>query len=328
MQNLDIRVINQSCLWIKNQPVWLCTVLTTFGSSPRPPGALMVINAEGNFCGSLSGGCIEDDFVTRVREGYFRQPSQIVRYGDRGLTPDRALPCGGILDILIEYLEPNEKNSIYLDAIQQSLTRHIPLNKRIRPPLACHSLIEAAWSSSTMVRRQNEEISITLAAAPGIIIAGLSAVALYCAEFAVGLGFETVICEHRDEILENFRDQIGPHSKLEKVFPARYLEQHGCHANTAIVALTHDPRMDDLTMMEAVNTDSFYIGVMGSKRNTENRMARLARTGGMTQEELRRIHAPIGIDIGSKTPAEIALAVMADIVKTKNSLNHCTELRK
>ncbi|PBI79258.1 XshC-Cox1 family protein [Rahnella victoriana] len=318
MQSLDISVISQSARWINDQSIWLCTVLSTFGSSPRPPGTLMVINRDGHFCGSLSGGCIEDDFIQRIRDGDFRQPSQVVRYGDGGLTPDRALPCGGVLDILIEYLAPTAANQAYIAGIGQSLNRHFALKKRITPPAACHSLTQETWRSSTIVERDTSEIVITLACAPRIIIAGLSAVAVFCAEFASGLGFETVICEPREDILENFRGQISGSPILETVFPARYLEQHGCHANTAIVALTHDPRMDDLTMMEAVNTDAFYIGVMGSLRNSQNRIRRLETTGGMTAEELTRIHAPIGIDIGSKTPAEIALAVMADIVRIKN----------
>ncbi|PKE30812.1 XshC-Cox1 family protein [Rahnella sp. AA] len=318
MQSLDISVISQSANWIKEQPIWLCTVLSTFGSSPRPPGTLMVINGSGHFCGSLSGGCIEDDFIQRIRDGDFREPSQVVRYGDGGLTPGRALPCGGVLDILIEYLEPTAANALYIAQIRQSQNRHVSLKKQIIPPFACHSLTEEVWKSSTLVGRNDNGITITIACAPCIIIAGLSAVAVFCAEFASGLGFETIICEPREDILENFHPQIAGRFTLEKVFPARYLEQHGCHPNTAIVALTHDPRMDDLTMMEAVNTDAFYIGVMGSLRNSQNRLNRLKTTAGMTGDELARIHAPVGMDIGSKTPAEIALAVMADIVRVKN----------
>lgn len=105
---------------------------------------------------------------------------------------------------------------------------------------------------------------------------------------------------------------------LRHEFPAKILEKENCHQNTAIVALTHDARMDDLTMMEAVNTPAFYLGVMGSDKNSQSRMARLQRIGGLEPHQLARIHAPIGLPIGSKTPAEIALAIMADIVRVKN----------
>lgn len=318
MQSLDISVITQSSIWIKNQAIWLCTVLNTFGSSPRPPGTLMVINNQGIFYGSLSGGCIEEDFIERIKEGNFRMASQIVRYGDGGLTPNRALPCGGILDILIEYLEPTDANILYIAEISNSLNRHSSLKKRITPPYACHSLTEEAWKSHTVVERGKNEIVISMASTPRLIIAGLSAVAIYCAEFGIALGFETIICEPREETLSNFQDRIPSDCILEPIFPALYLERNSCHPNTAIVALTHDPRMDDLTMMEAVNTQAFYIGVMGSHRNSQNRLKRLEIIGDMTPDQLNRIHAPVGIDIGSKTPAEIGLAVMADIVGEKN----------
>lgn len=278
----------------------------------------MVINGSGNFCGSLSGGCIEDNFIQRIQNGDFRQLSQIVRYGDGGLAPDRALPCGGVLDILVEYLEPTPVNYTYLSKISQSLNSFSSLEKRISPPGACQVLREVDWRSNTVVTRTENEIIITLASAPRIIIAGLSAVAVFCVGFASSLGFDTIICEPRADVLDNFRAQLTGSYTLDSRFAARYLEENSCHPNTAIVALTHDPRMDDLTMMEAVNTDAFYIGVMGSSRNSENRLKRLASIAGMTTKELARIHAPIGIDIGSKTPAEIALAVMADIIRVKN----------
>ena len=112
-----------------------------------------------------------------------------------------------------------------------------------------------------------------------------------------------------------------PHVKLMKVMPASYISQGGCHAATAIVALTHDPRLDDLTLLEAVRTPAFYIGAMGSRRTSEKRMERVRRIGGLDDDALDRIHAPIGLKLGSKTPAEIALAVMADIVRVSNGVS-------
>ena len=102
---------------------------------------------------------------------------------------------------------------------------------------------------------------------------------------------------------------------------ASYISQGGCHAATAIVALTHDPRLDDLTLLEAVRTPAFYIGAMGSRRTSEKRMERVRRIGGLDDDALDRIHAPIGLKLGSKTPAEIALAVMADIVRVSNGVS-------
>ena len=318
MQHIDLQVIDQGQRWLVSQPVWLCTVLCTFGSSPRPPGTMMVITADGDYCGSLSGGCIEEDFIRRIRNGDFQQPSQRVRYGDGGLTPDRTLPCGGVLDILIEHLQPSDDNAQRLAQLHGALAGHLALQKVITLPRACERLEEIVWRSSTVVEQQGDRITLTIAAPPRLIVAGLSTVALYCASFAVSLGFETIVCENRPDFLANFASQLDGAVRLEKCFPARYLEEQSCHANTAVVALTHDPRMDDLTMMEAVHTPAFYLGVMGSQRNSANRRQRLAQIGDLSAADLARIHAPIGMDIGSKTPAEIALAVMADIVKAKN----------
>jgi xanthine dehydrogenase accessory factor len=145
-------------------------------------------------------------------------------------------------------------------------------------------------------------------------------VALYCANFAQALGFETLVCEHREDVLLNLADELDASVTLIRQFPANYLEREGCHYGTAILSLTHDPRIDDLTMMEAVNLPAFYIGAMGSQNNSRRRKERLVRIGELHPEQLDRIHAPIGMDIGSKTPAEIALSIMADIVRHKNGL--------
>lgn len=318
MQHLDNQVISRATEWLTHEPVWLCTVLTTYGSSPRAPGALMAATTDGRYCGSLSGGCVEEDFLQRIAAGEYQQPSQIVRYGEGGLTPNIALPCGGSLDVLIEYLPATAGNRDYLQRMGMALAGHYALNKSLTLPAACDHLALTGYHSATQVSREGDCVTLHLAAPPRLLIAGLSSVALYCAEFASALGFEVVVCECRDDVLENFLPSLKADIRLEKQFPAKYLEQQNCHANTAIVALTHDPRMDDLTLMEAVNTPAFYIGAMGSQRNSARRRERLQTIAGFSADDFARLHAPVGLSIGSKTPAEIALAVMADIVKHKN----------
>jgi xanthine dehydrogenase accessory factor len=318
MQHLDMSVIRQARDWLAGQPVWLCTVLNTYGSSPRSPGALMVATADNRFCGSLSGGCVEEDFLQRIAQGEYQQASQIVRYGEGGLEPGIALPCGGVLDILVEYLPATAGNVAYLEKMGDALSGHFALQKCLTLPDPCCHLEVTDFADITQVERNGQHVTLHIAAAPRLLIAGLSSVALYCADFASSLGFEVLVCENRPEALENFADLLKPEITLIKQFPANYLEQNSCHANTAIVALTHDPRMDDLTMMEAVNTPAFYIGAMGSQKNSARRLERLHNLAELSPEELQRIHAPIGLPLGSKTPAEIALAVMADIVKRKN----------
>ncbi|QGY32425.1 XdhC family protein [Pantoea cypripedii] len=318
MQNLDIQVLNEALNWAENQEIWLCTVLSTFGSSPRPPGTMMVIRHDGKLCGSLSGGCVEEDFLARMLRSEFSLASQVIRYGDGGLTPDRALPCGGVLDILVERLPKGEISIAYLMHMKEAISGALTLKKIIQLPGSCTYLQPCEYSSSTIAHYDDRQVHLTLAAAPRLIIAGLSVVAIFCANYAVSLGFETLVCENRPDALANFSTSLVSEVKIIEQFPASYLEKYSCHANTAIVSLTHDPRMDDLTMMEAVHTPAFYIGAMGSIKNSLRRRERLRGIAELTDVDLQRIHAPIGLQIASKTPAEIALSVMADIVRHKN----------
>lgn len=320
MQRLDLQVLEQARRWNLEGPVWLCTVLSTFGSSPRPPGTMMVIREGGNYCGSLSGGCVEEDFLQRLSEGAFRQPSQIIRYGEGGLHPDRALPCGGVVDILIEYLLPDAHSQACLQQMEAALRGAVALRKEVQLPERCISLERCDYASSTLAHYDSERVTLTLAAAPRLIVAGLSSVAVFCANFAGALGFDVILLENRPEFIDNFAPLLNPPLHIEQIFPAKYIEQQGCHAHSAVVALTHDPRIDDLTLMEAIHTPAFYIGAMGSAGNSEKRRRRLREYGEFSEAEIKRIHAPIGMDIGSKTPAEIALAVMADIVRHKNGV--------
>ncbi|WP_215787695.1 XdhC family protein [Pantoea dispersa] len=320
MHSLDVQVVRMAQQWAEAQPVWLCTVLSTYGPSPRPPGAMMVIRADGRCSGSLSGGCVEENFITRVQQQAFSAASQLVRYGEGGDTPDRALPCGGVLDILVERLPAGAATLRYLQQLEDALTGARAITKRLTLPQPCHALEPAPYTRRTRTQVTDGDIVLTLSAAPRLILAGLSSVAVYCANFALALGFETIVCEHREEVLSNMAAELAPDVKLVQQFPAAYLEREGCHAATAILSLTHDARIDDLTMMEAVNLPAFYLGAMGSQRNSAKRKARLSAIAELTPAQLQRIHAPVGLDIGSKTPAEIALAIMADIVRHKNGL--------
>lgn len=278
----------------------------------------MAVNAAGEWCGSLSGGCVEQSFLRQIKAGQWRQSSQIVTYGDDGIEPDTRLPCGGRLDVLVEYLQSGDNTLSYLNRMLIAVDGIKPLQKQLILPEACYSLNEVSQKSDPFVDISTGMVTIWHGASPKLIVAGWSSVAEYCVSFAYSLGFEVIICEPRPEFLAQLLPLVRSPVQVVEQFPAMYLETESCHSQTAIVALTHDARMDDLTVMEAVNTPAFYIGVMGSAKNSENRLERLAQIGGLTESELKRIHAPIGLDIGSKTPSEIALSVMADIVKHKN----------
>ena len=318
MESLDVNVLKQGLSWVVSQPIWLCTVISTFGSSPRPPGAMRVINSDGQYHGSLSGGCIEESFIKLITQGALQQESEVVRYGAGGLLPNKALPCGGIVDIVVEKCLPGTESLAYLQTMLDALRGKYSLIKKITPPESCKVLTKIAFVKTPQVNCHDSSIDITLSAPLTVVIAGLSNVAIFCANFSAALGFKTVVCEHREGERASLAHELSASIEVINEFPAKYLERSGCHPATAILALTHDYRIDDLTMMEAVLTPAFYIGAMGSINTSNARKLRLLRSGGVSRHELARIRAPIGLNIGSKTPAEIALSIMADIIRSKN----------
>lgn len=333
MQSLDYRVVDQAIQWMANhRTIWLCTVLSTFGSSPREPGSLMVACADGDHLGSLSGGCVEEDFLECLANGEYELPAIIVRYGSPGDGPENArirLPCGGILEVLVERMLPSPENLAHLEQVrgalageklggkpgEQELARHIRLTDGM-------SWLEEAQPAGPRVMREEgaERVSIRIGPIAKLVLAGYSTVAEACASFAINLGYQVVLCDPREEVTRHLKLPEGV--EFIPILPSLYIANNGaCTPSTAVVAVTHDPRIDDLAMMAAVKTSASYIGVMGSVRTSRARSERLSRTGGLTEAEIERIHMPIGLNLGSKTPSEIALAIMADIVRVRRGLN-------
>lgn len=318
MQHLDLQVVEQAQDWLNaGETIWFCTVLSTFGSSPREPGSIMVARADGRHLGSLSGGCVEEDFLERLQAGEFSQRVCTERYGQRreDNRPQIQLPCGGILDVLIERLEPDEGNRRHLAELRAVMRGREQKLRSVSLSDGSYSLASVDSAGGARVAVAADSVSVRMGPSLRLIIAGLSSVALPCAEFAVSLGYEVIVCEPREE---EYRDFNLAGVRLETVLPSMFIAKPGnCHQQTAVVAMTHDPRIDDLAMIEAVRTDAFYIGVMGSRLTSDKRAARLLSTGGLTPDQLARIHMPIGLALGSKTPAEIALAVMADVLRVQ-----------
>ena len=317
MNQLDLQVVQKARAWFaQGQPVWLCTVLATFGSAPRGPGAMLVCLGSGEHRGSLSGGCVEDDFLERVIGDFFKPVSQIVRYGEGGLAPTLALPCGGVLEVLVEYLAPTEETGAHLAAVEAAFAGEGLITRRVLLGTE-HRGIYPGSMDSARVEVGEEQVAIRIGAVQRLLLAGLSPVAEFCASFAIALGYEVILCELRKEVIRGF---TLSGVEVHELLPAVYIANGGCHVSTAVVALTHDPRMDDLTLLEAVRTQAFYIGAMGSQRTSSKRFERLTRIGGIDEATLQRIQAPIGLCLGSKTPAEIAMAVMADILRVSNGI--------
>jgi len=315
MQHLDLQVLDTALEWANaGETIWLCSVLATFGSSPREPGSMLVAKADGAHVGSLSGGCIEEDFLGKIAEGHFGDALSVVRYGEGAdESPQVSLPCGGILDVLVERLAPDAATLTHLEVLHATLLGQRSLVRRIDLESGRKRFVEAG-ENGPRVERDGQIIQLRVGPALRLIIAGISPVSHFCAEFARALGFEVIVCDPREETRREFRVEGV---EVQAVLPSLFIGSGATHAATAIVALTHDPRIDDLAMIEAVRTPAFYIGVMGSKRTSEKRAERLKRSGGLDDEAISRIHMPIGLNLDSKTPAEIALAVVADILRVR-----------
>ncbi|NMT64959.1 XdhC family protein [Marinobacter orientalis] len=321
MQSLDYRVVEQAIEWLANdRTIWLCTVLSTFGSSPREPGSLMVANSQGDHLGSLSGGCVEEDFLERLAAGEYELPAVIVRYGAPDDGPENArirLPCGGILEVLVERIPAQPDSLAHLEQVRETLSGESELTRYVRLTDGEHWLAETDPIGPRVVREETEElVSIRVGPVAKLILAGYSTVAEACAGFAISLGYQVVLCDPREEVTRGLNLPEGV--EFIPVLPSLYIASEGaCTLSTAVVAVTHDPRIDDLAMMAAVKTSARYIGVMGSVRTSQTRAERLRRTGGLCEAEIERIRMPIGLNLGSKTPSEIALAIMADIVRVR-----------
>lgn len=316
MQHLDQQVLQQALSWCRaGETLWLCTVLASYGSSPRPPGAMLAALPDGRSIGSLSGGCVEEDFLQRLHNGEFNTAVQVLRYGESSDERERLrLPCGGILEVLIERLQPHSANRQQLTRLVQALQGQQRLMRVIDLDSAEHQL-QPDPGQGQRVERDGAVIRLRLGPSQRLLIAGISPIAVICAEFAKSLGFEVIVCDPREEALASFAVEGV---EVLPLLPSVYIANGGCHGATAVVALTHDPRIDDLAMIEAVRTDAYYIGVMGSERTSAARAERLLRSGGLSEMQVRRIRMPIGLAIGSRTPAEIALAVLADVLRVQN----------
>lgn len=320
MQNVDVQVIETTLEWLgAGDAVWLCTVLATYGSSPRCPGSMLAVRADGAHVGSLSGGCVEEDFLARLAAGAIPPAAGTLRYGEGGVdAPGVSLPCGGVLDVLVEYLRPGRDVIGHLRDVRRCLAGEVSLKREVSLATGRLAILadDVPDRRVSMAERAGEKRAI-LRMTPSIrlVICGLSPVSEYCADFACSLGFEVIVCDPREAACRAFPVE---QAQVRCLLPSRYLSEEGCHASTAIVALTHDPRVDDLAMIEAVRTPAFYIGVMGSQRTSRQRAERLMRSGGLSTAQVARIRMPIGVDIGSRTPAQIALAVLADVLATHN----------
>jgi xanthine dehydrogenase accessory factor len=312
MDNLDLQVLAQARDWrTQGHAVWLVTVIETWGSAPRPPGALLAMRGDGLVVGSVSGGCVEDDLIDRVRHGERVAVPQLVAYG---VTKEEAarfgLPCGGSLRLVQEPLG----DTGWVDEVLARTQRH-ELVARVLDLGSGAVRVEPAARGEAFAFD-----GVTLRALFGprwrLVIIGAGQLSRAVAQIARLLDFEVICCDPREEYHLTWD---VPGTTFSKAMPDDLVQQLRLDPHCAVVALTHDPKLDDLALLEALKSPAFYVGALGSRGNTAKRRERLALFD-LTQGEIDKLHGPIGLHIGSRTPAEIAVSIAAEIVAVRNAV--------
>ncbi len=322
MENLDVMVLRTLRDWrLAGKRGLLATVVRTWGSSPRPVGSIMALCEDGAVVGSVSGGCIEDDLIYRFTQAYAGKdatneiPSGAPGFVKYGITADEAhrfgLPCGGTLELLLEY----DPDAAALAALVSQLESGQLVRRTVRLADGAVTLAEALVPEE-LVASETELVN-TFGPEYRMLLIGAGQLTEYLATMALFSGFAVTVCDPREE----YRGAWSvPGAKVVSEMPDDVVTTFRPDRRSCVVALTHDPKLDDLALLEALKTDAFYVGAIGSRRNNEARQERMIEHFEQTEASLARLRGPIGIYIGSKTPPEIAVSVMAEILAVKNNV--------
>lgn len=314
MNSMDVEVVRTAMDWMnRGHRVVLGTVVRTWGSSPRPPGSLMIIRDDGQVAGSLSGGCIEDDLISRVARGdlALRKP-EVTTYGASAEEAQRfGLPCGGTVQIVLEPLGAHSQLREMLAAIET----HRVVRRRL--DLATGFVTLGAAEDGDAVRFDGASLSTVHGPRLRLLIIGGGQLSRYLAQMAVMLDYRVTVCDPREEYHEAWAQMEGVH--LSRQMPDDLVLAMNLDAMSAVVAVTHDPKLDDLALMEALKTPAFYVGALGSLRNNQGRRERLLDFE-VSAEEVARLHGPVGLNLGGPTPPEIALSIIAEMTAVRRGV--------
>ena len=320
MDSVDLEVLKTSARWLEQgRRVLLVTVVKTWGSSPRPEGAMLALRDDGVVIGSVSGGCIEDDLIDRVRrEGLHYTQPEAVKYGISAEEAHRfGLPCGGTLQLVLEPLNASSGIDALLHAVEAG-----QLVARTLDMATGASMLEHANVTDGL---QFDEARLVTIHGPRyrMLIIGAGQLSRYLCQIAVGLDYRVTVCDPREEYSEEWSI---PGVAMVRTMPDDTVMAMKLDERCAVIALTHDPKLDDLALMEALKTPAFYVGALGSRRNNANRRERLKEFD-LSDAELARLHGPVGIYIGSRTPPEIAISILAEVTAAKNGVSLPTILQ-
>ncbi len=269
----------------------------------------MVVNEHGEQRGSLSGGCIEEELIATLCAKTITRPTTIL-YGATAEEAERLqLPCGGTVRVLIEPI--NAAYQEHLQHIIAALRQHQRITRHIDFAAGVYRLQADEKAPFALQRDNNTPLTLTHTLGPvaQLFIIGASDVSQAVAELAQWMDYEVIVCDPRAEKLQQWP---LPGCVLLNMLPDEGLQAYADNPELAIVALTHDPRIDDMGLLKAFECRAHYIGAMGSQKTSQKRRERLLQLG-ITEQQLQLLRAPVGLDIGSKTPREIALAILAEL---------------
>lgn len=322
MENLDLVVLRALKDWrLAGKRGLLATVVRTWGSSPRPIGSTMALCEDGSVVGSVSGGCIEDDLIYRFTKAYAGAPQNedmlhgAPRFLKYGIKADEAhrfgLPCGGTLELLLEFDPDAQALATLIASLEQGklMQRSVNLADGVVMLREAEQPEALAVSDAALVNTFGPEYRM--------LLIGAGQLAEYLATMALFNGFAVTVCDPREEYRGSWS---VPGVKVVSDMPDDVVLAFKADRRSCIIALTHDPKLDDLALLEALETEAFYIGAIGSRSNNEARHQRMIEHLGQTRETLQRLRGPIGIFIGSKTPPEIAVSIMAEVLAVKNGV--------
>ncbi len=329
MSAADPAILANALAWLAaGRKIALATVIETWGSSPQPVGSKLLADADGNFLGSVSGGCVEAAVVAEAIEAIAQGKPRVLAYGVEDKTAwGVGLACGGRIRVLVAPIETDR--GVLSDVLSDlAARRKVALLTKIStgaqsivhaPEEADGDLaasIAAGFRSdkSKLVATPSGETFIDIFNPPlRLIIVGAVHIAQSLEPLAEGLGYQVTIIDPREAFAADARFDGAT---LLREWPDEAMPRLGVDAGTALVALSHDPRLDDPALLHALRNDALYVGGLGSKKTHAARVERLLAEG-LSPDDLARIHAPIGLDIGAQGPAEIALSIIAEIVKVK-----------
>ena len=290
------------------------TVVKTERSAPLGPGAVLAVSEKGEVAGSVTGGCVEPAVYDEAQEILAGGPPRLVSYG---IADEEAfevgLPCGGTVHIFLTMTEPN-----LVAELAQAIGEERPVALAMEisgAEIGKQRLVELNGHFEAAI--EGDTFFLPFAPRPEMYVFGAVDHAGAIARVGTFLGYRVTICDARARFAT--RERFPEADEVVVQWPDEFLRGAPVDERTAICVLTHDHKFDVPLLKVALETDAGYIGAMGAKRTTESRNERL-RAEGVNEEQLERIHAPIGLRIGSQTPEEVAVAVAAEIVATRRKV--------